>query len=517
MTSTDSPVLPRVRWWPLVAIPVVTALAIAWLQMGETEDRQRTNWVSIVTAVVGAALLLVWLLWFSRLPRGFRRGSAWTLLGALVVFLFLFRYSGMTGDLLPIFEWRWRPAPPVAVAPEGALVPVLETVPGLEDFPQFFGPRRDGVLTGPELDRDWEARPPEELWRIPVGAGWSGIVVAGRRAITQEQHGEDEAVVCYDVVTGQVQWVHRDAARYETPLAGLGPRATPTIDGERVFVQGATGILNCLELATGTVLWNTNILEDGGALLPEWGVAGSPLVRDDVVVVSAGGSNGYSLIGYDKQTGDLEWSGGDAETHWSSVVAGRLGGTEQLLIFNAREVVGHAAEDGRVLWSYPWRGGHPHVSLPLVFPGDRVLISSGYGTGSHMVRVAPGDDGRFEPIEVWSSLSMKAKFTNLVQRDGFVYGLDDGILACVDVATGRRRWKGGRYGHGQVLLVGELLLVTTETGDVVLVDPNPEEFREVTRFSVFDHKSWNPPALAGRYLLVRTDREAACFRLPVQQ
>ena len=268
MTPSESPGSRAVRWWPLVVIPIVAAAVIAWLQVGETPDRQRTNLISSTVAVLGAGLLLVWLLWFSRLSSARRRGSAWAIIGTVGVFFLLFRIGGMTGDLLPVFEWRWRSAPPMAAAPEGAPASVLETVPGLDDFPQFFGPERDGVVTGPELYRDWEVRPPEELWRIPVGAGWSGIVVSGRRAITQEQHGEDEAAVCYDVVSGQVQWVHRDAARYETSLAGVGPRATPTIDGERVFVQGATGILNCLDLATGSVLWRTNILADARASMP---------------------------------------------------------------------------------------------------------------------------------------------------------------------------------------------------------------------------------------------------------
>jgi outer membrane protein assembly factor BamB len=292
------------------------------------------------------------------------------------------------------------------------------------------------------------------------------------------------------------------------------------LQGDLVFTVGATGILNCLNLVTGAVKWRRDLLADNAASLPEWGMAGSPLIVDELVVVSAGGAQGHSLVAYQQQTGARVWHHGSAPTHWSSPVLADLAGQRQILMFNAEEVTAHAARGGAVLWSYPWRGGHPHVCMPLVVDGDRVLISSGYGTGSQLVRVTRSPaDGTFSTAMVWRSLALKAKFTNVVVREGFVYGLDDGILACVDLLTGKRAWKRGRYGHGQVLLVGEVLLVMAETGDLILVRAAPgpvvDGDRELSRWPVFDAKTWNPPALAGRYLLVRNHREAVCLRLPV--
>ena len=472
---------------------------------------------SALVGLIGFVLVLAWLFFLSRMPLARRLKTGFVGLLVLASLSVTLRIAGVSGDLVPIFEWRWTDRSIDQVEPSRSLPPTAaeNPVPGLANFPQFFGPDRTGKLAGPKLARDWDVQAPAQVWRREIGSGWCGFAVAGRRAISHEQHGDEEAVVCYDVLTGDVLWVHRDPALFTHPVAGIGPRATPTVDGKRVLTLGATGILNCLALATGKRIWSKNILKDNGAKQPEWGVAGSPLIVDDFVVISAGGKDGRSLVAYDKKTGKRVWAGGSDRAQWSSPLRANLVGRDQVLMFNAHEVTSHDAKNGVVLWSYPWRGEHPHVCLPVVCPDDRVLISSGYGTGCQLVQVERTDQGGFKTSRVWRSLAMKAKFTNIVVHSGHIYGLDDGILACVDLTNGRRKWKRGRYGHGQILLVGGLLLVTAENGEVVLLEPVPDEPRELTRFRAFDHKTWNPPAVAGRYLLVRTDREAACFELPV--
>ena len=191
-----------------------------------------------------------------------------------------------------------------------------------------------------------------------------------------------------------------------------------------------------------------------------------------------------------------------------------IGGVRQILMFGAEGIAGHDADGGKVLWSYPWKGGHPHVSMPVAIGGDRVLVSSGYGTGSQALKITAADSGEYQVDRAWRSMAMKAKFVNLILLDGHIYGLDDGSLACMNADTGKRAWKGDRFGHGQILLVGKTLLLLAENGEVMLFDPNPEEQRELTRFQALSGKTWNPPALAGEFLLVRNDKEAACFRLP---
>ncbi len=510
---------PTIRLWPLFVIIVLAAAAITYVKLTSGVDRQAGNMTSTLIGIGACLLVLVWLVLFSRLRWVVRliAAAAVAVLGvAGVVVLFAFFYRGVDGDLIPIFGLPSDDTELLSVEVSAALPEVdPELAAGLADSPQFFGLQRDGKLPGPKLARDWKAVPPEVLWRRDVGAGWSGFAVVGRRAITQEQHGEDEAVVCYDVLTGAVLWVHKDKARFDNPLAGAGPRATPTIEGVRVYAQGATGLLSCLDLKTGDVAWSVDIVTDNDAVVPEWGVSGSPLIVDDKVVVSAGGVKGRSLVAYDKLHGHFIWGKGNEVAQWSSPMRCTLVGTDQILIFNTAEMTAHDAGTGDVLWSYNWRREHPHVCLPVILDGDRVMISSGYGTGCHLVQLAKGGDGAFSATRVWRSRSMKAKFTNVIEHGGYVYGLDDGILACVDMAKGRKKWKSGRYGHGQILLVGDLLLVGAESGELVLVDPSPEEHRELSRFEVLSDKTWNPPTMAGCFVLVRNDREVVCLRLPV--
>jgi outer membrane protein assembly factor BamB len=484
-------------------------VGIVWVRWSGGLDRQQANMQSAKVAIVAGALALIWWAAFSRVRAWRRVQGALLLVVCFLGFFGLFRFHGVDGDLVPIFEWRFR-SDAVVSAPPG----LYDTLTGLADSPQFFGPTRDGRVPDPGLRTDWQAAPPAELWRRQIGAGWSGFAVAGEYAITQEQRGEDEVVVCLNLSSGGVRWTHSDRAHYDNPVAGEGPRTTPTVHGDWVFTLGSTGILNCLVHATGKLRWTKNILEDNSATLPEWGVAGSPLIVGALVVVSAGGPDGRSLVAYEQRNGERVWSGGDAPTHWSTPVLMTLAGRRQILIFN-EQLTAHDAESGAVLWQYPWRKGHPHVCLPMAVGPDTVLVSSGYGTGSHLVRVLEQPGQKFRAEEVWRSLQLKSKFANVVVDGGFAYGLDDGILTCVDLANGQRRWKRGRYGHGQLLLVGKHLLLMSEHGEVVLLEATPEKHHEWTRMRVFEDKTWNPPALAGRYLLVRNDREAACFQLPV--
>jgi outer membrane protein assembly factor BamB len=409
------------------------------------------------------------------------------------------------------------PAEPKAptVAPE-IITPSATTVANA-DYPQFLGPHRNGIVSGVRLATDWNARPPRLVWKQRVGAGWSGFAVARGIAVTQEQRGDQELVVAYDLATGRVRRSHTDTARYESTVAGDGPRATPTISRGRVYTLGSTGLLNSLDLETGRRIWKREIGTENEARQPDWGRSGSPLAIDDLIVVSAGGANGRSLVAYHRETGDPVWHEGSDFVSYSSPLEATLAGVRQILILNEASVTGHDPATGRILWQYPWPGQQPTVAQPLVLSGDRVLLSAGYGVGSKLLQITGGADGGLSARLVWETPQLKAKFTNLVVRDGVVYGLDDGILVALDAESGQRRWKSGRYGHGQVILAGDLLIVQTEEGEVVLVEPRPESHHEIARFTVFTQKTWNPPALAGHFLIVRNDLEAACYELQLNR
>ncbi|MDB6038865.1 MAG: hypothetical protein JWM99_2706 [Verrucomicrobiales bacterium] len=511
----ETPKRKPVRWWPagfILGLAIAVEMAI---RLWPKTSFQQKNIATAQVVVVSLFLEIGWVLFLSRLRWVVRLAVFGVVVGVIGLVAGLFRIRGVTGDLLPILEVRWK-QPRTLVLPAAKLPSAVNRpkliVETTNDFPQFLGPFRNANVNGPKLARDWKTQPPIELWRHPVGPAWSGFAVVGNFAITQEQRGEDELVICYDLGSGKILWSHADKVHYNTVIAGEGPRATPTIQSNRVFTVGATGLLNCLDLETGNRIWSKDIIADNHANVNGWGMSGSPLLVDQLVVVSPGGPDGRSLVAYTAPTGEFVWGGGNAGTDYSSPVLATLAGVRQILIFNSK-VTSHDLVSGKVLWEYPWRGGHPHISVPVILAGDRVLISSGYGTGSELLQIKKEADDKWSVSRIWKSIRLKAKFTNVVVRDGFIYGLDDGILVCLDSSDGSLKWKEGRYGHGQVILSGSLLLVTDETGDIVLVEPVPEEHRELTRFTALHGKTWNPPALAGEFLVVRNDKEAACYRM----
>jgi outer membrane protein assembly factor BamB len=191
-------------------------------------------------------------------------------------------------------------------------------------------------------------------------------------------------------------------------------------------------------------------------------------------------------------------------------------GERQIVAFNAASVAGHRATDGQVLWEHVWPADWPNVASPVALEPDRILFSTGYGIGSKMIRLSRQADGNIKAELAWESPRMKSKFSNLVLHEGFIYGLDDGVLVCLDPETGERRWKRGRYGHGNLLLIDDLLLVQTEKGDIVMIEPTPEEHHELGRFTALRGKAWNHFAIVEPYLLVRNDLEAALWELPLR-
>lgn len=513
--SSDTKPRPGIRWWPAIAIlALATVVIIGFRTIGDHPFQWR-NMRMIGTGLIASGLLLLWWITCSRTHWQLRLGVFAAVLGVFGVLALTFRYKGVSGDLFPIFEPRWTRSAPAVSKPASAAAPVsTPAVRSRPDFPQFLGPKRTGVLEGPALDPDWAAHPPRVVWRQPVGSAWSGFAIVGERALTQEQQGDQELVTCRDLSTGLVLWTHADATRYETPIAGIGPRATPTVVSNRVYTLGGTGRLNCLELATGKPVWSRDLAADGDTKMPGWGFACSPLVLGDKLIVSSGGK-GKSVIAYRADTGDIVWAAGDSGTSYASPLAAILAGIPHILMFNGGRITGHDAGSGAVLWEKSWGVGNPHVAMPVITGPDTVLFSAGYGAGAEVFRVVPGGPGKAGIESVWASKKMKAKFSNPVALDGFLYGLDDGILACVDLKDGLQRWKEGRYGHGQGLLVHDLLLLMSEGGELVLLKPTPQGAGELHRFRVFDGKTWNSIALAGDRLIVRTDLEAVCLELGV--
>lgn len=516
MTKSDGnpwPPARKLRWWPLGVIALgLVAGGIKIHIIDQETPFQARNLATGGLLAGGAAAVLLWWLILSRA----RWRHRWIgLLGVAILlggFGALFRIRGVSGDLVPILEPRWKagtgPATPSAVA-----VPTsTRTAPANEeDFPQFLGPARNGIVRGPRLATGWSSNPPALLWRQPIGPAWSGFVIGGSRAFTQEQHGLEEQVTCYDLTHGKLLWTHSDEDRYANTISGEGPRATPTLSGNRIYALGANGRLNCLDAGTGNRLWTKSLTNEAVCTVPEWGFSGSPWVNDDRVVVSAGGSQGHSLMAFHARSGETLWAAGNSSAGYGSPFPATLSGIPQVLILNHQSLAAHNPRTGAVNWEVPFGTGFPLVANPIVVADDSVVVTAGYNVGAQRLQVGTGSNA---PVSLWNSKKLKAKFSNPIAKDGFIYGLDDGILVCIDVRDGSQQWKEGRYGHGQGLLAGDLLILMSETGDLILLKPTPDGPNELGRLSVFHSKTWNPIALSGNRLLIRNDQEAAALLLP---
>ncbi|MEM9291198.1 MAG: PQQ-binding-like beta-propeller repeat protein [Acidobacteriota bacterium] len=510
--SNPSPA-PRPRWGLAIGLKVATAAALLWVLYGFETPRESERTLALFGVVIAAGgLALVWLLALSRLPWRVRLGSCGVLLALALAAVLLLEVRGVTGDLVPVVGWRWaaESTPLPALGGEGGSLGLASAEP----WPQFLGPRRDAVAPALPLARDWEENSPRVLRRWPVGEGWSSFTIAGGMLLTQEQQGGQETVVAYDLENGEQRWVYGVAARFDSSLGGIGPRATPLVVGDVVFAYGALGRLDALELSSGELRWSRDVVAENGGSVPPWGVAASPLAIGDAVVVASGGP-GASLAAYRQADGEKLWSAGDRDPSYSSPLLARLAGRDQVLLFSTSALSSFDPRNGDLLWEFSWPEGQPNVAQPVILSGDRVLVSTGYGIGAQMLLVEESADGGLTARSLWRSPRLKAKFTQIVEHEGFLYGLDEGVLTCIDEITGERRWKRGRYGHGQVLQLGDLLLVMAEDGELVLVEQNPEEWRELGSVSLLSSKTWAPPALVSNWLAVRGDREAVLVELPV--
>ncbi len=449
------------------------------------------------------------------------RRTAIALVAAAGAFGFwaLVRADGVWGDFRTERSWRWQPTAEEQFLaehqPEGGGASVAAPLAQAE-WPGFRGPGRDAVVAGSALAEDWVARPPRELWRIRVGPGWSSFAVAGRRLFTQEQRGELEVVAAYDADTGAELWAREYRSRFFEALGGAGPRATPTLARGMLFTLGAEGLLHRLEPTTGEVVWQADLRQDAARQPPTWGFSSSPLVVGDLVIVHAGGEDDRGVLAYGVDDGKLRWGAPAGDHSYSSPQLSTIAGRATVpMVTNAGLTLLDPA-DGAVLWRHDWPFEQYRTLQPLVIGDATLLVSTGLGVGTRRLDLRRDGDG-LRGEERWTSRGLKPDFNDYVAHKGFLYGLDPNILACIDLESGERQWKGGRYGNGQLLLLpdADQLLVLTETGEVVLVRASPQGLEELSRVEVLDAKTWNHPVLVGDRLYVRNGEEAVALEMPL--
>jgi outer membrane protein assembly factor BamB len=507
---------------------------------------------AIPVAVRQAALLLaalcavVWFVFGSRVIKGVVAQLLTLTIVAALPFILIEKIE-YSGDMIMLVHWRGSKSQEERLKEFAARAnaapdredPSVRPVIGPFDMPSFNGPEYDGRVPGPTLLTSWASNAPVKLWERPVGAGYAGVAIVDDRIITLEQRDDEdrqifeEWVVCYDLKSGSELWHYAYPAAFDEVMGGRGPRSTPLIteDG-KVYTMGALGDVCCLNLADGSLAWHVELFDKqllarNDKLIVQWGMSSSPLAWQDRIVVNKGGPDGKGLIALNRDDGEIVWSGDgvvdDASVNtrnragYSTPMLATIDGIELIVHLDGEGLRGYVPDTGEIVWSYAFENdAGVNVAQPIVFPDGRVFITCAYGVGSRMLKV--NHDGEaWQVSELWESLRMRCKFSSPVLIDGYIYGLDQGVLGCISAETGDRQWRDGRYGFGQMLLRGEHLVVFTETGEIALVRPNPEEFEELALLPVFDRgKNWNPPGLARDILVVRNHYDMAAFKLPVE-
>lgn len=576
-SKSSSPTRKPLRWWPAVVLLLVLAVLRGMLLIDDSPSLEVLLTAFFGSAIV-AVLLLVWWLFASRasikekliltcayvaialvaslashrsmqgvifvlfvLPMGtaaFTLGLILTsyrpsiriptaIVAALIGFgaFLAIQVEGFDAKFHGDYVWRWQKTS------EDDFIASLEGRNKSEkvedakeavafqkpDWAGFRGNDRTGVVDGITLADNWKEAPPQEVWRTKIGPGWSSFSVAGKRLFTQEQRGEEEAVVCLDADTGKIVWEYVYPGRFWEAIGGAGPRGTPTITEQGIFTLGGNGTLLRLDASTGKLIWQRDLKVDAGREPPTWGFASSPLVIDSLVVVFAGGPNGKGVLAYDVQSGNPVWSVASGVHSYSSAQAATFSGVPGILMLSDNGVQFLATKDGSVIWHYDWKQEDYRVVQPLL-DGDSVLVGASLGTGARHITVKKTDSG-WDVKEDWSTRDLKPDFNDSVLYDGYIYGFDSGIFCCVKMQDGSRAWKRGRYGNGQVILMPQSgqLLVSSEKGEIILLKATPKKLDELAKFSALDGKTWNHPVLIGDRLYIRNAEEAACFKMPLKQ
>ena len=437
----------------------------------------------------------------------------------------LVRMDGLSGGGESALRRRWSPTAEEIYLTQKRTQPAvtLDLPLGIapHDWPAFRGPNGDSLLRGVEIATDWDASPPKEVWRKRIGPGWSSFAAVSGYLFTQEQRGDSEVVAAYDAQTGHETWVHEDVGvRFDEQMGGPGPRATPTFVDGKLLTLGAKGTLNCLDAGTGKPVWGRSVAEDAAAPgeKPEvsmWGYCSSPLVVDGLVYVFAGSAKSdKNLLAYRADTGDLAWTAKAGTHSYSSAQVATIAGREQILFVSDQAVSGFDPATGAVLWTHKAAEPSGYSSIQANFVSPSEFVAS-FSQESGITRLEVTLDGNDDwQVEVkWESKAMNPFFNDFVVHDGALYGFDNNIFCCIDAATGKRNWKGGRYDTGQVLLLADhpLLLVTSEWGDVILVAADPQKHRELGRFKAFQGKTWNHPVVVRNRLFLRNAEEMACY------
>ena len=431
----------------------------------------------------------------------------------------LLRADGMWGNFSMGLHWRWKPTSEEQIARRSPNADSKQDIASSAllnpQWPSFRGIEGNSRVRGIRLASDWSTNPPKQIWKTVVGPGWSSFAVAGERLFTQEQRVSRETVVCYDTNTGKEIWMQQIESRFEDPLGGPGPRATPTLAGGKLFTMGGQGWLMCLNPVDGKIIWQKDIRELAERDPPTWGFSSSPLVVGEIVIVQAGGAGDKGVLALNVESAELVWSVACGEDGYSSPQLCKILGEDSIVVLSKQGFSLIDPTSGKTRLDYDWKIDGYRSLQPQLIDDKSILIPSGMGFGTRLVQFEKTGDN-YVTRDRWTSRKLKPDFNDFVVYQGHAYGFDALIFTCIDLATGEMTWKGGRYGKGQVLLVEDsgLLLVASEHGDLVLVKADPAKHTELGSIKALEGRTWNHPVLIDNRLYMRNSQEAACYELP---
>ena len=381
-----------------------------------------------------------------------------------------------------------------------------------DGWPQFRGPNRDGISTAENLLTDWPESGPPELWRLPIGHSFAGIVVAGGRAFTMDSDENGEYAISFAVEDGKELWRQRVDEPFKNSF-GDGSRTTPTLDGDRLFVLSGAGKLAALDTADGTVRYTIDLKKDFGAETPHFGFSTAPLIDGDRLFIEAGGPEGKSIVALDKVSGEVLWHKEDSLGAYSSPILIEMGGQKQLVFLTKDNVLG-ITPGGDVLWRHPFaseQGVKP--AMPIFLEPDLIFVSASYDIGAMAVKVR-SDEGKMIAEEQWQSRVMRNHFNSSVAIGKHIFGFDNATFKCIDGTSGETLWaKRGRLGKSSLIYAAGHLIVLSETGQLLLVKADPESYQEVASAEVLSGRCWTSPTLAGGRLFLRNREERVAIDL----
>jgi outer membrane protein assembly factor BamB len=368
------------------------------------------------------------------------------------------------------------------------------------DWPQWRGPNRDGVSKEAGLLKQWPTDGPPLVWKATgAGTGYSSLAIAGGRIYTMGVRGDREYVMAFDVASGKQVWATANGDRYRDSR-GDGPRGTPTVDGDFVYALGGNGDLSCLETKNGRIVWSMNVLKRFGGQNPNWGISESPLVIGDKLLINAGGPDA-SIVALNKKNGLTIWTSQGDDAGYSSAMPVQVGSTTQVVFFTHKRALAVDLKDGRLLWEYVKAANDvANVATPVV-KGNRVFISSDYGTGAGLVEIKP--DGTAQ--EVYFTREMKNHHSSSILVGDYLYGFSSGILTAMKFDTGAVAWRDRSVGKGSLVYADGNLYAFSENGVVGLIEATPTGYLEKGRFRIQQDSlpTWTHPVIAGGRLYIR--------------